>query len=854
MEVSEGEEDVLSSVLFQGADGNKEMGLSLADNQTPMSMQGLDMEGPPNVSLVQSSVFSNPTQFQSNRILQSIQIRETGSQGVLNLAMTEPSYTAQDWFSTDTSAAVMYYPDIRLQFQDGSVEMNRAVLAVFSSLLASSILEDEEVDVVLVPDLQLQTFLDLLNLHSKVRKGSELDPSSLSEALMEAIHFLDCKLFLSPAQFNGSLCKRERHVETKQSKRQEEPFLPGYSFTSPSYSATTPRISIESCNADQTKTEPKNESFIAEAESIEAVKKRRPGRPPKNRLGEADLSAEMKVAEAPGPEDPTLDHVIKGFLSCHSCHEADFSHLSELILHFSQVHGWAYALDHCVFCDTPFMDKAVAAKHEKDKCLNVDNVCYKCERQLGSKQELLEHLVREHRTGVRRKCPHCEEQFLTLAPLSNSRWKHPEQCPARPAPVRSTKSGAGHKICQECGGTYSDSWKHRRQCTSSNRDIKHICFSCKKGFRRLGTLKKHFLLISKCKLDERNQREYMKLLRFLENNVKGKTICTDCGLELSTRKGSLEHRKNCSAFTRFKCHACNRGMNALDGFHIHFSKYPACRQAKENKEIVAELMARSVKPDFHVCHLCGAQYKAKESIDKHMLTHSENLVYLVCPEVECGKKFLTPKSMEMHMKNHAMPMVICSVCGKQVKQGSLALHMVLHTGKKVACPVCAKLFQHKGVLNKHFKACHMEKKGESRRRKRKVEEDGKTDIVLEPAAPQTVQVELQAGLTGTGGGQQIVKVSIPQLMMGREMVGLVTAASGQVVSAPQVLNADGQPVHVALPSVEQGVQVSIPVSTGVQQQQALVHQHQYQRLVVPSTVDIQQFIQISGQQNPDIIP
>ena len=44
------------------------------------------------------------------------------------------------------------------------------------------------------------------------------------------------------------------------------------------------------------------------------------------------------------------------------------------------------------------------------------------------------------------------------------------------------------------------------------------------------------------------------------------------------------------------------------------------------------------------------------------------------------------------------------------------------------------------MLNKHFKACHMEKKGEGRRRRRKVEEDGKPDIVLAAAALQTVQV------------------------------------------------------------------------------------------------------------------
>jgi hypothetical protein len=27
------------------------------------------------------------------------------------------------------------------------------------------------------------------------------------------------------------------------------------------------------------------------------------------------------------------------------------------------------------------------------------------------------------------------------------------------------------------------------------------------------------------------------------------------------------------------------------------------------QDVVAEIVARSQKPDFHVCHLCGAQYK-----------------------------------------------------------------------------------------------------------------------------------------------------------------------------------------------------------------------------------------------------
>ena len=146
-------------------------------------------------------------------------------------------------------------------------------------------------------------------------------------------------------------------------------------------------------------------------------------------------------------------------------------------------------------------------------------------------------------------------------------------------------------------------------------------------------------------------------MKYVEKDVKGRTVCQDCGCEYVTRKGPLEHRKNCSAFTQFKCFACNRGMNAMDGFHIHFSKFPACRAAAVNAEIVAEIVARSQKPEFHVCYLCGAQYKAKESIEKHMLSHSETVEYFVCRQQDCGKKFVTQKNLDMHLKNHTMPKV-----------------------------------------------------------------------------------------------------------------------------------------------------------------------------------------------------
>ena len=275
---------------------------------------------------------------------------------------------------------------------------------------------------------------------------------------------------------------------------------------------------------------------------------------------------------------------------------------------------------------------------------------------------------------------------------------------------KGSKSREGEKVCRECGGSFDDSWKHKRQCPALNRDIKHICHLCRKGFRRLGAVKKHFQLSEKCKYNSSNQQEYAKLIKYADNEVKGRTVCHDCGCDYATRKGSQEHRKNCSAFTQFKCFACNRGINALDGFQIHFSRHPDCREAPANKTILAEMGVRAKKPEYHVCHLCGAQYRTRESIERHMVSHADNLEKFECKHPDCGKIFINTKARDLHLKNHLEPKGICSICGKQVKKGSMPLHMVLHTGKKVECTLCGKMFQHKGVLNKHMKSVHGDQK------------------------------------------------------------------------------------------------------------------------------------------------
>jgi len=40
-----------------------------------------------------------------------------------------------------------------------------------------------------------------------------------------------------------------------------------------------------------------------------------------------------------------------------------------------------------------------------------------------------------------------------------------------------------------------------------------------------------------------------------------------------------------------------------------------------------------------------------------MLSHSETVEYFMCRQPDCGKKFITQRNLDLHLKNHTMPKV-----------------------------------------------------------------------------------------------------------------------------------------------------------------------------------------------------
>jgi len=761
------------------------------------------------------------------------------------------------------------YADINLTFEDGVLPVNRAVMAALSGVVAETI-EDGH-DAVVLPNLKMQHFFDFVLLFTE---NDSLDVIDNYNNIKVVVDLLDVKIFQSRNVYHDNIkniAQKVKEVPNKPNPVQieDDPFAPGYATKHQQPLNEPIKIEKTILSVDKTKDpdDPDYDSFIDDDEASDAEEfwgddeyapgKSKPKAQRKALSKDEEESNSQNCVELlllknenNSCQEVTLDVVVAPFLKCHDCHQVGYTSLTDLINHMRTTHQWQHHLNHCIYCDLPFMKKNKCIKHEMDGCKNTNNICYKCGENFAQKTDLLDHLLKDHNHGVKRRCPHCENDYLTMMPHAVNKWPHIDKCYTAKHEIKKTnpvgrpkgsKTGSwGKKICDDCGGTFRDSWKHKRQCTAINKDIKYICNECRKGFRRLGAVKKHFKLSNKCKLNSQNQIEYQKLMKYVENNIKGKTVCQDCGCEYVTRKGPQEHRKNCSTYTQFKCYACNRGMNAMDGFHIHFSKFPECRAAPENSEIVAEIVARSQKPEFHVCYLCGAQYKAKESIEKHMLTHSEHVEYFLCRQPECGKKFITQKALDMHLKNHTMPKVICSICGKQVKQGSMPLHMILHTGKKIECNLCGKMFQHKGVLNKHIRTIHDEKKPPRNQKDRK-KKPKKTPVnnirliqnkdmsMIHHQGPiQTIQVQLDAG---DGNQPQTVRVSLPPVSLGPELP---------------------QGVRVSLPEDLQTVTVVSQANGGIVGNQTL--QGYQQNVLIPSvpghmlnTNNIQQFLQMSGQ-------
>jgi len=413
------------------------------------------------------------------------------------------------------------YTDLDLIMQDDRLPVNRASLVALSPNLSE--LLNPSIDALILENVCRQDFLDMVALFYTAEEDVLLTP-----AVQDLVRLLEVTIFQTSSTFASSLHQKARKPSDTvfvQKSLQHDAFLPGYSgvkkvlesvglnasTSDPAHPEQEVKIEEKLKEDRNSKTNYDNkdsdDEFIDDKEASEEEDwseeddspPKKQGKPRGRKTTSSIVKkwnewAELLVTDDDvsdrGDPQPSLDVVVKDWLKCHHCHQVGYTGMEDLISHLRGVHQCNHQLHHCAFCDLPFTEKSKCIKHEQQGCQNTFHTCYKCGKQCQDRTALLEHLLAEHGVGVRRKCPHCEKSFLTIMPLGMLRWPHVERCLGKGSKVCSrlplgrhkrVKGGtSGDKECDDCGGTYRDAWKHRRQCTALHHDIKYVCNMCKK--------------------------------------------------------------------------------------------------------------------------------------------------------------------------------------------------------------------------------------------------------------------------------------------------------------------------------------------------------------------------------------
>ncbi|KAK3088255.1 hypothetical protein FSP39_016644 [Pinctada imbricata] len=99
------------------------------------------------------------------------------------------------------------------------------------------------------------------------------------------------------------------------------------------------------------------------------------------------------------------------------------------------------------------------------------------------------------------------------------------------------------------------------------------------------------------------------------------------------------------------------------------------------------------------CPICGKNYLDKDSLNRHVATHSN----FPCPV--CEKTYSTKSNLQTHMKKHSDENIFsCSTCDKSFVSASvLKAHLRTHTGDKpFVCPTCGVAFAKNIHLRRHL--------------------------------------------------------------------------------------------------------------------------------------------------------
>ncbi|XP_054276730.1 zinc finger protein 710-like [Macrosteles quadrilineatus] len=329
----------------------------------------------------------------------------------------------------------------------------------------------------------------------------------------------------------------------------------------------------------------------------------------------------------------------------------------------------------CPVCNIDFGFPDILDEHKKGKeficrsCTTIFNnheeleahfvshrkfICKVCKKVFHVKSDLIRHkgTVQGCKRPEMLKCKYCHNRFVHESNLeSHMKTKHPN---AESRPFACNICNSSFKI----RGTFRD---HLKACHTVYESMEcDICHKILPGPSSLKTHVKstHIQSVSEvCEICNKVMASKTAFKLHMETHNGEEKVCYICGAVIkgkTTFKQHIYYHEN----RRHSCSFCNIVFNTLLEKNRHYRE-------------------KHVAPKPAICEICGKEFKAREILKNHMMTHSDEKPY------------------------------VCSLCGAAFKSKTvLKTHSRVHSDlRKYSCKNCGEAFRWKQTFDKHIVKC-----------------------------------------------------------------------------------------------------------------------------------------------------